>query len=67
MDLRLDSTQRIRMSNPAKLTLVLLLTLVLSTGCSAVGPDYQRPDMDMPVNWHTGDDPALLPQEDLVQ
>lgn len=46
---------------------MLLLVMALFTGCAAVGPDYQPPEMALPGDWHTSSDPALLPRTDLVQ
>ena len=47
--------------------LTAIVCMVLLTGCAAVGPDYQRPEMSLPEGWTKADDPALLPQNDLVQ
>ena len=55
-----------RNSSRTKLPMVLL-SLVLFTGCASVGPDYRSPEMEIPTAWHTADDPALLPQSKLVQ
>ena len=46
---------------------MMLSTILLFAGCAAVGPDYRSPELEMPANWHTVDDPALLPQSELVQ
>ncbi|MGD9366070.1 MAG: efflux transporter outer membrane subunit [Desulfobacteraceae bacterium] len=43
-----------------------LICVLLLTGC-AVGPVYQTPHRPMPENWTTADDPALLPQGELIQ
>ncbi len=45
---------------------VLLLTVFLTAGCASVGPDYKQPEMDMPAQWHTVLDPALLPDKTLM-
>ena len=45
----------------------LLLTLLLLTGCAAVGPDYRQPQVDMAAEWHAPADPAVLPEADLVR
>ncbi len=47
--------------------IIMLVSMVLLTGCAAVGPDYQPPDMEMPADWHTPDDPVLLPRTEIVQ
>ena len=36
-----------------KLSLTYILSmLLLLTGCFSVGPDYQRPEVEIPANWH---------------
>jgi NodT family efflux transporter outer membrane factor (OMF) lipoprotein len=45
----------------------MVLSVAMMTGCAAVGPDYQRPEMALPSDWNTVDDPALLPHTELVQ
>ena len=47
-------------------TMAVLICVLVLTGC-AVGPDYQAPEMSVPQNWTTADDPALLPRGDLIQ
>lgn len=44
-----------------------MVCAAMFSGCVAVGPDYQPPVIEMPDNWHTTDDPALLPSQELVQ
>lgn len=43
-----------------------LICVLLLTGC-VVGPIYHTPDSHMPESWSTADDPALLPQGELIQ
>jgi NodT family efflux transporter outer membrane factor (OMF) lipoprotein len=50
-----------------KRTLVQLSAALLLMGCAAVGPNYGPPALDIPASWQTVDDPALLPQSELVQ
>jgi NodT family efflux transporter outer membrane factor (OMF) lipoprotein len=50
-----------------KWTLVLLIAPFLLMGCAAVGPNYSLPQMELPATWRTVEDPALLPQSELVQ
>ncbi len=47
--------------------MVALLISVVFAGCATVGPNYQSPTMEMPAAWQLTDDPALLPQAELVQ
>lgn len=47
--------------------IVMVLSVAIFIGCAAVGPDYQRPEMALPADWKTVDDPALLPHTGLVQ
>ena len=35
----------------------ILFTLVLLAGCS-IGPDYKRPDIDVPAQWRVMDYPT---------
>ncbi len=48
-------------------TTMLVLSAALLMGCAAVGPDYRPPEMEMPTEWQSVGDPALLPQSDLVK
>lgn len=54
-------------NSPLRVWAMVLLSTALLTGCAVVGPDYQSPDMEIPTAWNTVDDPALLPQSELVQ
>lgn len=47
--------------------LALLLAVALMAGCATVGPDYQKPQTEMADAWQTQADPAMLPQQELVQ
>ena len=38
--------------------MAMTLTLI---GCITVGPDYERPDPELPEYWHHFPDPALVP------
>jgi outer membrane protein, multidrug efflux system len=49
-----------------RLMLALFVSVVFA-GCATVGPNYQPPTMEMPTAWQVTDDPALLPQAELVQ
>ena len=33
--------------------LLLLIVLMLLTGCTTLGPDYEKPDLEAPVQWRT--------------
>lgn len=41
----------------------LILLMLLTVGCSAVGPDYSKPEMDLPDTWTRETDPALRPDK----
>lgn len=43
-----------------------LAALVLVTGCSMVGPDYVPPSSDINAEWQLREDPAVLPDKELV-
>lgn len=47
--------------------IAIALSAAMITACAAVGPDYQRPEMELPAAWKTVGDPALLPRAELVQ
>ncbi|CAM2069201.1 Efflux transporter outer membrane subunit [Sulfidibacter corallicola] len=47
--------------------LLSLLTLLFLAGCVTVGPDYKKPELELAPQWHHTEDPALLPQAELVQ
>jgi NodT family efflux transporter outer membrane factor (OMF) lipoprotein len=59
--------QGAKRNNSIQLWITVLVSMALSAGCAAVGPDYQLPDMQIPTTWQTSDDPALLPHSELVQ
>ncbi|MCG8615736.1 MAG: hypothetical protein MI802_05920, partial [Desulfobacterales bacterium] len=40
--------------------------LVMITGCALVGPDYTPPSPEVKAEWQPHEDPALLPDADLV-
>ncbi len=44
-----------------------LLLLLLTFGCVAVGPDYEPPKVEMPTTWGEGADPALVPDQAIIQ
>jgi len=42
-------------------------SILMLTGCWAVGPDYEQPDHEMPSAWHARSDPAVLPGEEIIK
>jgi NodT family efflux transporter outer membrane factor (OMF) lipoprotein len=42
---------------------LIAVIIALLSGCSAVGPDYIAPTIDMPGNWNQSADPAFKPDE----
>jgi len=44
-----------------KRTLALALITLACAGCSPIGPDYERPEIELPQNWKNlpGANPAL--------
>ena len=48
---------------------VVVLGLILFTlsGCAAVGPDYNSPATQLPVDWNATVDPAVLPRTELIR
>ncbi len=46
---------------------LLIVILLLTAGCTAVGPDYNKPDLDPPKSWHQVSDPALLPDKTKIR
>lgn len=45
---------------------ILITGLALLTGCAAVGPDYTPPETIVKGQWQAHDDPAVLPDRDLI-
>ncbi|MFP4658461.1 MAG: efflux transporter outer membrane subunit, partial [Desulfonatronovibrionaceae bacterium] len=46
---------------------LLLLLALLAAGCSAAGPDYTRPEIDLPGEWSQTRDPALTPNKEEIR
>ena len=46
---------------------LVLGLLFLVTGCVALGPDYNAPEIKTASDWSINNDPALLPKDDLVK
>ena len=42
-------------------SMVLGSLMLFFSGCSAVGPDYVRPDMPMPEKWNAGTGRGIIP------
>ncbi len=46
---------------------LLVLSLFLAVGCTAVGPDYTKPELDPPNSWHQSFDPAIVPNKTKIK
>ena len=49
-----------------KAWIIVPALLVLISGCTLVGPDYIPPKPDIKAEWQLAEDPALLPDEQLI-
>ena len=47
----------------AKKCSLLVLCMGVLSGCAAVGPTYQRPEMELPQAWPAGESPTAVPGE----
>ncbi|MFP4049770.1 MAG: TolC family protein [Desulfovermiculus sp.] len=46
---------------------LLFLLLLMPIGCIAVGPDYTRPELDLPQKWEQAEDAGMLPDQAIVR
>jgi NodT family efflux transporter outer membrane factor (OMF) lipoprotein len=46
---------------------LLFFLLLMPIGCTAVGPDYTRPELDLPQKWNQAEDAGMLPVQATVR
>jgi NodT family efflux transporter outer membrane factor (OMF) lipoprotein len=46
--------------------MMILAVVIIISGCALVGPDYTPPSPEVKAEWQPHEDPALLPDADLV-
>lgn len=64
MDCEGDERRMIQFSNESrKFKALFFLVLLGSAGCAEVGPDYQRPEVDVAPTWRTKGDSRISEQE----